>query len=254
MTSRLCQGFCCSAQDHKSRGSLFTRASTVPTTGTEKTTDKLSRYLRAAPMGKTLGEGRSFALGRVPARIEHLVWFRDPSALQEQIPAQTGDRDAASHGATPARTTQTCWQREARPRIVKNVEMQSQQVCPKEGTAGPGLGGCSGTRTACRSTRGSATSSEAGGQTELGEPQHAQIQGVSLGDKPCRASDPPLSKRNHFAAAQKSANLNYSSNLLPMRTKSQKAKSKSVPSCPQGDLRWTPRGHPPPPATGGATR
>lgn len=39
----------------------------------------------------------------------------------------------------------------------KNLEMQSQQVCPKEGLAHHQLNCCSGTRTAWSLTRGSET-------------------------------------------------------------------------------------------------
>lgn len=187
MTSRLCQGFCCSAQDHKSRGSLFT--STGPTTGTEKTTDKLSRYLRAAPMGKTLGEGRSFALGRVPARIEHLT--RLPTGLEtpaprEQNAAPTGDRDTAQQPPPkPAGRGELgtgCEMRRCRVsrfalRWVGAVEPELPVARPGEVKPHPRLEG----------------------KRSRGSHDIHRFKGVSLGHKPPGAPHPPLPKRNRFA-------------------------------------------------------
>lgn len=52
MPSRLCQGFCCSAQGHKSRGSLFTTRQQQHQPPTRETAEGL-RYLRAASIHET---------------------------------------------------------------------------------------------------------------------------------------------------------------------------------------------------------
>ena len=57
--------------------------------------------------------------------------FREKSTLQEQRPSRAGGRDTVLHGASPARTTQTCCQREAWPQTVKIQRCRVSNFVPK---------------------------------------------------------------------------------------------------------------------------
>lgn len=84
MPSQLCQGFCCSAQGHKSRGSLFTTHQQQDQPPTQKTAEGL-RYFRAASIHETHLEKAGARADFVPGRGKQL---QSQQGWREMSPAK----------------------------------------------------------------------------------------------------------------------------------------------------------------------